>query len=69
MRVKVIVEFEVEPVERALNEEFTHAQGIDAGDLAVRHSLALTNTGESIVDHVIQHVEGFGHCLIRLVED
>ena len=64
MKVKILVEFEVE-------SEVPDLDLLVAGEAAEQaacHHGALTNTGESLVDEVSVHVDGFGRCTVKLVD-
>lgn len=63
MRVKILVEFNVQPVE---GDALTEREAKEAAELAAFHNLVLTANGRNIVEAVEHHVDGLGECRVTL---
>lgn len=68
MKVKILVEFDVEPIELEDGDELSENNAKDAASLAAWHNLALTENGMSVVESTDVHVDGFGLCSVTLGE-
>ena len=69
MRVKILVEFDVEPEEDP--EAFDEAVAKGAASLAAYDYLALVKVSgyTSDAESVTVHVDGFGECRVKIGED
>jgi len=68
MKVKILVEFDVEPaygVEGELTENY--AKG--AASMAAWNNLCLTLAGAGVAEEVRVHADGFGECIVRVGEN
>ena len=68
MKVCIMVEFEVEPMDCDDGDEFGKQYAEAAAEQAVFDYLAFTKNGRDVVDSVQVHADGWGKCLVRLVE-
>ncbi len=67
MRIKIEVEFDVEP-EDGDESEFDENAALRAADYAAYNHLALTEENHFVVKVVTVHADGFGPCIVRLPE-
>lgn len=69
MIVTIPVALNVKAVEDIADDELTEGQAKDAAFMAVWDYITFTETGMDTVDVVQVHVDGFGLCRVRLVDD
>jgi hypothetical protein len=69
MKVKILVEFEVEPAEYEDGRELTENYAKGAASMAAWHHLCLTLTGVGVAEDVVVHADGFGDCRVRIGEE
>lgn len=72
MKVKIPIEFEVEPVDVEEGDEMSEGNARDAADLAAWHHICFaehTGTSHMREEEVVEvHVDGFGKCRVRLAQ-
>lgn len=69
MKVRILVEFEVEPCDASEDGELQTTDAKGAASMAAWNHLCLTESGMSVRDSVRVHVDGYGECLVRIGED
>lgn len=65
-KVRIMIEFEVTGLE---DEPPTESQCKGAASMAAWDHLCLTTAGVGVTTSVKVHVDGFGHCEVRVGED
>lgn len=66
MRVKVLVEFDVEQIGAAF--ELSEKDAREAAASAIFNNLCLTKVGLDVVEHVDVGVQGYGKCRVKVVD-
>jgi hypothetical protein len=69
MKVKLLVEFEVEGLEPEDEAEMLESHAKSAASEAAYQVLCLTRNGVHVHDDVEVHADGYGNCCVKLGED
>ena len=68
MRVKIEVEFDVEPCDEDGADAFCEQTSKYAAEYAAFHHLAITENGVRVTEEVECNIEGYGRYVVRLPE-